>query len=300
MFHSNTNGTLYNFETDLLQGTIQPGGHRHGIRKLIHKPSGLQLVHPDFALLNLYLLLAQGQCLASARSIYRTVTLQNNTIRIHWEPTPLHRAGLDLTYQWVNASTLDLTITVSAHENYPAYEAFLASYFDLALRPYICTDGGSYSKEPHWHTPVLQQLHRNNALVFPRDAEAGRLHLDGRWRNVRSIYLWKSEQYYAYPLAIQAHPDQQIAVVLMAHPETCPAVCWTVGLADVNISSYQSDHLDDPYKARNPLYLSLFGQDLQPRDKRTARVRLAVIELDKAMEHPIEVYKAFINETSKK
>lgn len=292
MFTPNTNHTLFHFETDLLQGTLQPAGHRHGIRKLIHKPTGLSLVHPDFSLLNVYLLFTTGQCLASARSFRRTVSVKHNAIQVHCEPTHLHRADLTLTYRLAPPDAVDLTISVRARDHYPAYEVLLASYFDLALQPQICATN-TY-RDLHWFTPVVHNLYKNNALIFPRDVETARHHLDGRWSNVRSIYLWKSQHYYAYPLALQGHSEHNIAALLMTHPQTCPSISWTVGLADTKISSYRSDHLDDPLKARNPLYLSLFGHHLYPTIRYTARVRLAVTDLDPAMAMPIKTYKTFM------
>ena len=86
-------------------------------------------------------------------------------------------------------------------------------------------------------------------------------------------------------------------MLLMTHPETCSSVSWTVGLADAKTSSYRSDHLDDPFKARNPLYLSLFGNHLHPTVRYTAHIRLAVTDLDPKMEAPIKSYKTFIAKT---
>ena len=258
MFTPNANQNLFHFETDLLKGTLQPPGHRHGIRKLIHKPTGHSIVHPDFPLLNVYLLFTTGQCIASARSFHRTVSVKTNTIRVHYEPTRAHRADLTLTYRLTRPDAIDLTISIRSRDHYPAYEALIANYFDLALQPYICA-ADSY-RNLHWFTPIVRELYRDNALIFPRDAESARLHLDGRWSNVRSIYKWKSQYYYAYPIALQVHPDHNIATLLMTRSESCPSLSWTVGFADAKISSHRSDHLDDPLKARNPLYLSLFGQ----------------------------------------
>jgi len=94
IFSPNANQTLFHFETDLIKGTLQPAGHRHGIRKLIHKPTGISIVHPEFSLLNVYLLFATGQCMASARSFRRTVSVEPNAIHVHCEPTHAHRADL--------------------------------------------------------------------------------------------------------------------------------------------------------------------------------------------------------------
>ena len=293
---------IWYFETEELKGILQPWGHHHGIRHLIHKPTNTEVTHPDFTLLNLYFLFATGTCLASGRSVPKTVSGDEHAVRIRWEPTHLHKAELTACYQVKEPNLIDLTLTVRAREVYPAYEALLSSYFDLSFRPYIYVSGSTYADppdEPHWYTPMLHHLYKDNALVFPRDPQMARLHLDGRWGNVQSIYRWKSHQYYALPLAIQANQDQKIATVLMSRPEDCAAVCWTVGIADIKVSSYQSDHMDDPFNARNPLYMSLFGTDFQPGNRRTVRTRLAVTPLDEQMTTPLAAYKSFISEQEK-
>ena len=299
MFFPNEKQTLFHFETDLLRGVIHPRGHRHGIRKLIHKPTGLSLVHPDFPLLNLYLLFAAGRCLATARSTQRTVAADPTAVRINWYPTRAHRATLQVSYHLSAPNAIDLVIAAHAHDDYPAYEAMVANYFDLAFKPSIYVSGGQYQRAPHWFSPVLHHLYRDNALVFPRNAKTAQFHRDGRWANVRSIYRWKTQHYYALPIAMQIHPEQHIAVALMAHPETCASLSWTVGLADAKISSFGSDHFDNPRNARNPLYISLFGHDLEATGCHIARMRLSVIELDTNQMAPLDCYRAFIAEQKK-
>jgi len=297
-FSPNAKETQFTFENDLLSGVLQPTGHRHGIRKLIHKPTGASLVHPDFSMLNLYLLFATGKCIASARTFQRTVTPKSRRIHIFCEPTQQHRINLQLSYQLVSQNAIDLKITARSRDDYPAYEALVANYFDLALKPQFCISDSNFSrsrKNLHWYTPVAQHQHKDNALVFPRDAQAAQLHRDGRWSNVKSIYHWKTHHYYAHPIALQLHPEHNIAVALMTHPETCPSLSWTIGIADIKQGSYGSDHLDDPHKARNPIYTSLFGHHLQAPKEYTARMRLTVIPLDAQMTHLHEAYDTFLS-----
>ncbi|MGA1196894.1 MAG: hypothetical protein ACO36I_10390 [Candidatus Latescibacterota bacterium] len=297
MFSPNQKQTQFTFETDLLSGILQPTGHRHGIRQLIHKPTGVSLVHPDFSLLNLYLLFTTGQCIASARTLQRTITTQSNRVHIHCEPTHQHRADLTLTYHLQPPNAIDLTITVRTRDDYVAYEALLANYFDLAFKPQFCVSDSNFSKSRkaiHWYTPIAQHQHKNNALIFPRDAQVAHLHHDGRWSNVKSIYQWKTHHYYAYPIALQVHSEHNIAIALMAQPQTCPSYSWTIGIADINQGSYGSDHLDDPQKARNPIYTSLFGHNLQAPQHYTAHIRLAVMSLDDQMSNLYSEYESFL------
>ena len=272
---------LWEFETEVLAGTIRPWGHHHGVNHLIHKPTGVRLVHPDYTLFNLYFIFCEGACLASARSAQKTVRVHEDCVSIHWKAAELHRAELTACYRVLEPNIIEFSVTVNAMENYTAYEAFLSSYFDLSLRPYVYVSGGSFvGSRPHWYTPVVESLYRDNAIVFPRDARCARMHLDGRWGNVKTLYQWKSQQYYGLPLAVQADRERGVGAVLMSQRQDCPSINWTVGISDPRQSSYRSDHLDDPMNARNPLYFSLFGEDVEAGVERTARVRLVVVGLD--------------------
>ena len=299
MFTPNTKNTRFTFETDLLSGTLQPTGHHHGIRKLVHKPSGLSFVHPNFSLLNLYLLFTTGKCIASARTFQGTVSYQENAIHIHSEPTQNHHANLTLTYHLVPPNAVDLKITVHTRTHFRAYEALLANYFDLAFKPQFCVSESNF-RTPNtgvqWYTPIAQHKHTNNALIFPRDAQSAQLHRDGRWSNVKSIYHWKTQHYYAHPIALQIHPEHNIALALMTRRQTCPSMSWTIGIADIQQSSYGSDHQDDPHKARNPIYTSLFGHDLNAHQHYTTHIRLIILPIDTQMSHVFEAHNTFLSQ----
>jgi hypothetical protein len=295
MFYPNARQSLFTFESDVFRGSLQPSGHRQGIRSLIHKPTGLSLVHPDFSLLNLYLIFATGQCIASARAFKRSVSTDGATVCVHCDPTHQHRAELNLTYRIAHPNAIDLVVDVCTRDTYRGYEALVSNYFDLAFKPQFCVSESTLSKASqtaHWYTPVAQHQHRDNALIFARDPLASQLHRDGRWSN----YQWKTHGYYAYPIALQVHPEHRIALALMTRAEMCPSFSWTIGIADIQQGSYGSDHLDDPHKARNPIYASLFGGDFFAPQHYSTRIRLAVIPLDSEMSALFEAYDAFLSD----
>lgn len=298
MFSPNAQNTHISFETDLLSGTLQPAGHHHGIRQLTHKPSGLPLVHPNFSLLNLYLLFTTGKCIASARTFQGNISAQKDHVHIYTDPTQNHPANLTLSYHLIPPNVIDLKITVHPQAPLRAYEALVAHYFDLAFKPQFCVSESNFRHtrtNMHWHTPIAQNQYTNNARIFPRDAHSAQMHRDGRWSNVKSIYQWKTQQYYALPIAIQVHAEHNIAIALMAHRETCPSFAWTIGMANIQQGSYGSDHLDDPYKARNPIYTSLFGQDLNPHHSHIAHMRLAVLPFDPHLSSVLTAYEDFLS-----
>ena len=65
---------VWHFETEQMAGHIQPDGDRHGIKELTHKPTGAQVVHPKYDLLNLFFMFSQNHCMGQARENERSIT----------------------------------------------------------------------------------------------------------------------------------------------------------------------------------------------------------------------------------
>ncbi len=282
----NSDENVWNFETEELTGVLQPYGERHGVKTLVHKPTGIDVVHPEYDALNLFLLFSTNLCMGTAREKERTVETQEDGVLVHWPPTDEHKAELTARYQFREPNIIDLTVTVRSEWVYPAYEVFLSNYFDPAMRPYVYVEGSPYSDppdQPEWIAPVVNDVFLGTGLVFPRDQHATQLPVDGRWNRIWALYQWNPQRYYALPLMFQTDSDRRVAAVLMSRPEECFAV----------VSGYDSDNFGDPFKDQNPLYLSLFGHDLVPGDQRTAHARLVVTDLDEAMSQPLALYEDF-------
>jgi len=277
---------IWSFETEDLVGTLDPTGPRHGVKTLVHKPSGLDVVHPKYDALNLFLLFATNRCMGAARALERTVEAGDDRLTVHWPPTPEHNAELTAVYRLVEPNAVDLTVTVRSNWPYPAYELFLSNYFDPVMQPHVYVQASPYSDppdQPQWIAPQVNDVYLGTGLVFPRDFHAARRSVDGRWTGIWALYQWNPQRCYELPLMMQVHPEQPVAAVLMARPEQCFAA----------VSGYNSENMDDPFKGQNPLYFSLFGDDLSPGDERTAHVRLVVTGLDDPMQRPLELYADF-------
>ena len=74
----------------------------------------------------------------------------------------------------------------------------------------------------------------------------------------------------------------------MSHPRDCFALS----------TRYHADQDADRLTTYSAFDLSLFGDDLLPRDERTVKVRLAVTPLDRDLSHPLKLYRAFIAEVN--
>jgi hypothetical protein len=277
---------IWTLETEELTGTLQPQGQRHGLKTLVHRPTGIDVVHPDYDVLNLFLLFATNRCMGQARTLERTVEGGDGALTVHWPATDEHNAELTAVYRLVEPNMVDLSVTVCSNWPYPAYEVFLSNYFPPEFQPWVYLQPCPYvdpPDQPQWVAPQVSDVFAGTGLVWPRDFNCSPRSVDGRWTGIWALYQWNPQRFYELPLMMQVHPDGELAAVMMSRPEHCYAV----------VSGYNSGNMDDPFKSQNPLYFSLFGDDLAPGDERTARVRLAVIELDDEMKRPLELYKSF-------
>src|ERR1043166_7535920 len=282
----NQGSGLVEFETDEMKGVLQADGDRHGVRQLLHKPSGVEIVNSDLMVLNLFRLFAVHLGMGTPRLFKRTWKVDGNAVEISWPRTDEHHADLVARYEVHEPNLVDLTITVRSQGTYAAYELFLSDYFNTSLRPHLYVKGnpqGPTPEKPELIAPKGNDVTRSLGLVFPRDFFAAQRTGDGRWERDEMgmpITRLAAMRYYAYPFAFQGDTERGMAAVLMSRPQDAFAV----------ITGYDTDDPKDAWKNQNPMYLSLFGNDLLPGDERTVKVRLAATRLDKAMTQPLKHY----------
>jgi hypothetical protein len=275
------------FETEQLSGFLLPYGERHGIKTLVHKPTGLDVVHPKYDVLNLFLLFSTNLCMGQARQLERSVVQEGDSLVVSFAPSPEHKAELIARYTLVEPNAIDLTVTVRSQWVYPAYELFLSNYFPSAFRPHVYVKGSPYSAgggADEWIAPQVNEVFVGTGLVFPRDQHAAVRPVDGRWNRLWALYQWNPQRYYAAPVLYQRAPGGEVAAVLMSRPQDCFAV----------VTGYDSPNLADPFKDQNPLYLSLFGQDLVIGSEMTAAARLVVGPVDKEGKQALAWYEEFM------
>ena len=292
--------SVYDFETAELKGSLRAQSPdpqvdiRHGISQLVHKPSGVSIIHPKYSGLNLFRLFATHTGLGEPRLFERAVRVEGDTLIVNWGPADEHFASIEARYQVREPNLIDLTITVCAEATYESYEIFLSNYFDppLLAHVYLATD--RYTREPGTEELVAPQenpiFKGMGACVYAGCARGAALRGrplgaqgDG---GIRPPSLGPSAKY-AVPVAFQADMDKRVAAVVMSRPQDCFAVT----------SGYNTDDPEDAWKVQNPLYLSLFGSDFVPGTERTAHVRLAITALDDDMTQPLALYRQFLAET---
>jgi len=276
----------FDFETKLMHGTIRLGGAYHGVSELVDKRTGRQVIDPRYSALNLFRLMSANRLMGQPRQMERTTKTVENWVEVTWPATESHKADLTARYEVVPPNAIDVTVTVKSAGTYAGYELFMSSYFDKTLRPLIHLDPGP-RKAPSVVVPTVNDVFRGTLLVFPRDAHAARLGLDGRW-DPRTIQL-TPVRHYLHCMALLTDPSDQLGAVLMSHPSDCFAIS----------TRYHADNDADRLTTYSAFDLSLFGSDALPGDVQTVRVRLALTALDGEMSEPLKMYRAFIAETNR-
>lgn len=294
---------VYAFETAEIQGTLRPGNEfpHHGLTHLVHKATGIEFVHPLYAILNLYRFMhravdgASGMDsdLGNPRQGERDVEADASSVTLRWALQDPAHPEVAIRYEVLEPATIDMTVTVTPNAAAHDFETLLACYFDPIHVPHVYLardrfeledEPGLFADEPELAPVNVNPVFRGGVLVYPRDEDAVGVSVDGRWRD---IARFSPVRRYKVPVCFQADRQQRVAAVLMSRHDDCFAVS----------SGYDSPDEKDRFHKHNPLYLSLFGGTLEPGVVRTARARLVVTELDEGLSQPLEHYAAFLEET---
>ena len=296
---------VYAFETAEIRGTLRPGNEfpHHGLTHLVHKATGVEFVHPLYAILNLYRFMHRDPAgggatgmdsdLGNPRQGERHVEADDSSVTLRWALQDPSHPEMAIRYEILEPATIDMTVTVTPNADAHDFEALLACYFDPAHVPHVYLardrfeledEPGRFGDEAELAPVNVNPVFRGGVLAYPRDEDSVGISVDGRWRDIARFSPMRR---YKVPVCFQADRPQRVAAVLMSRPDDCFAVS----------SGYDSPDARDRFHKHNPLYLSLFGGTLEPGVVRTARARLVVTELDEDLSQPLQVYTAFLAET---
>ncbi len=277
--------TSLDFETPEMEGTIRLEGRYHGVSRLVDKRTGRQVINTPYSALNLFKLMAVNQVMGQPRGMERTMKTGDDWAEVTWAATESHHAELTARWEVVQPNAIDLSVTVRTKRSrgaYRGYELFLSNYFFQLFEPHVYLRGSGRSSYD-LVVPTFSEVFGETVLVFPRDAHAARLCVDGRW--LTSVQMCPV-RHYAHSVAFMADPEKQLAVVLMSRPGDCYAIS----------ARYHPEQESDRFVDYSAFDLSLFGNDFVPGGERTVKVRLALTPLDDEMSQPMELYQAFIQE----
>lgn len=277
----------FEFETSAFTGLIQPDGAYHGVTRLTDVRTGRQWIDERYSALNLFKLQSVNHFMGQPRDMPREVTSTGKSVQIRWPATDSHRGEVIATYEVHEPDVIEVTVAVRLENAYPGYEVFLSSYFDKATRSHVYLKQRFPDAPEQLVAPSVNDVFRDCLLVFPRDAHAARLCVDGRWdRSEGGVPVVQNVpvRHYARCLAFLAAPDRRSAVVLMANPR------HAFGFS----TRYHADRDEDRQTSYSAVDFSLCGENLAAGDERIVRVRMALTELDEHMSRPRALYEEFM------
>jgi hypothetical protein len=280
----------FEFDTPVMSGRIEPSGAYHGLKKLVHKPTGRQWIDSRYSALNLFKLQSVNLCMGQPRILPSQVTSTDKSVTMTWPATPAHQGEVVATWEVRDTASVDLTITVTTTAPYAGYEVFMSSYFDNTTKPHLYLKQRFPTEPEQLVAPMVNDVFRNCLLVFPRDSNAARLCVDGRWdRNEGDVPTVQNipVRHYSRALGFLTDPDKKSALVMMSRPRD------TIGIS----TRYFADKPEDRQTSYSAFDFSLCGENLASGDTRTLSIRLTLTDLDEQMSQPLGVYESFLNTT---
>lgn len=272
-------------DTKIIFGADQ---QKHGIVSLKMGDSPLEYIRDPYYGLNVYRLMSGGRLMAIARTEpFKVQESSDSSLTLDWEPTEAHPVKISVTYK-ISESIVDFTLhseTLAALTN---YEISICTYFDFSLEPYAIIGRRPHSSEAADLQLLKVEDHpyiKGYYVCFPRDAYTTHIRTDGRWRNESTGQMIAHHvigPYYGRPVAIMANEDSY--VVQMADSRYCNGIDTT----------YSSLDQKDNIMLHNALYFNLFGEDMQPGDRRTARMRQVLCKGKVDFEKVLELYDEFL------
>ncbi|MFH1264121.1 MAG: hypothetical protein ABIK89_00225, partial [Planctomycetota bacterium] len=246
------------FETAETRGSIRAEGPYHGVARLVHKQTGLQVIDSRYSALNLFRLFSTNLGMGTPRAMERQTKTADQSVEIHWPATEEHQGEITALYEVREPNVVDLTVTVRSLGTYSNYEILLPNYFDKTLVPHVYLKpsrrGSKGESAVDLVVPTVSDVFRGGVLQFPRDAHAARMCLDGRWSRseyAMSVAPFYPVRHYGRCLALVTDPGKKVGAVVMADPRRCAAIS----------ARYYAENDEDRLTSYTAIDFSLFGED---------------------------------------
>lgn len=268
-------GKGYRFDTGVLRGVLREGGQSKGLKPVVDAATGTDLAGA-LGLFSPYRLLTADARFGTAAWDWASQAhlRPDGAVEVRWSADAQHPLDITGVYRWAAPNVLDFQATVKAQKDLPRFELFLASYFNGFPASFIYVqespDAGG--------KPGFLEAKKAGGVwqASPRDDDALRILLDGRWDRPPNPVAWKILPRLAAPLGLRRDAKSGLTAVLMAPKEDCFAVLTPYG-----------------EEGHRSLYLSLFGRDLKTGETSTARARL-VIGREISDSKALALYQAYV------
>jgi hypothetical protein len=281
-FEATENKGEYQFNTGIVQGLLRAKGKSRGLSAVTYLPGKIR-IDGGTGLLGFYRNFSGktrfGTALWDRASTSKL--LANGAVQIHWPADKDNPFAITAIYRWVNASTMDLETQVKPAQDLPAFEVFLASYFN---KEFPATSVLVKNKNPQ-HTPPAKFIEAQESggtwQMYPRDVQVKSLITDGRWEQNPHPVNWEIREFLAAPIGLRRHEPSGLKVIVMTRPQDCFAIA-TPCKKETHYS----------------LYFSLFGRDITKDKTIRAHTRL-LFTPEISDEEILKQYQKFMRETKR-
>ncbi|MEM7143573.1 MAG: hypothetical protein AAF591_00470 [Verrucomicrobiota bacterium] len=276
----------FHFETPELKGMIVgrderelgKGYGKHGIRGLVHVPTGSDLSAPEGpvgakrrhqGMVNLYRVYGATETLGALRDDQAEVERLEDGARLIWAPTEERPVAVTATWRVTGPGQIDVEMVAVPERAIENFEVLPATYVDVLMEKGMYAEGDGEGE-----VEILRQMEtpgeRPQYPFFPLGEEARAMQeKSGR---MGSSWIWPSyvhEGVAALPV-IFAENDE-VEILLMADPESVSAVCVTPKPETGEPEEWNS------VGQHSALYFSLFGRDVEAGEECRSRMRLVVV-----------------------
>ncbi|ADK79565.1 hypothetical protein Spirs_0413 [Sediminispirochaeta smaragdinae DSM 11293] len=252
-----------NFYLDPIDGQVNNATYSlrniyyHPLKKTI-SPDGSQKSHAGS--LSLFRAFSRTAWLKTFRADAFEYTVGDTSIRLLWNPTPLHNAKTQLTYTFSDQNYIDIHISIECYGYYPDYELVFSNYLAEGFNNTVLVrDFQDGVRQAAVH---LSPVFKDTFVFFPRDEQSIHTMTDGR--HFKGHWYWNCSYGREYAVPLVASMDKNLEVVLMGLEKDVHAVGATYSTED----GYSDDVLE-----HHAQYLRLFGEDFTPGMGRQTYIR---------------------------
>ena len=138
----------------------------------------------------------------------------DGSVEATWTADAEHPFSLRADYRWRAADTLDVTTSVVPQRDLRRFEVFLASYFQGFAAAHVRVAGCPQTGDKAGFLEA--KLENGVWQMFPRDDEAVKTILDGRWQRPPNPVTWAIMPRLDVPLAMRHDVATGLTALVMA------------------------------------------------------------------------------------
>jgi hypothetical protein len=181
---------------------------------------------------------------------------EDGSVSVVWRAAKDRPFELSARYALADKETLAVEFQVRAVETLPAFEVFLASYFDTPFTNAMVLARTGDGTGGRWGAATQE---RGDWQVFPRQDSVIPMIQDGRWKKEPNPVDWVPLEKFSEPKAMRRVGPDGLAATLSADSKDCFAISMP----------YQTE-------GHYSLYLSLFGRTIEAGQTALAKARMQI------------------------